>query len=93
MTSKNEPDEKAEPNAAAVVEPEETPKMADITGVRYIGRANRKILTVEDFESLNVTGIKADLAWDASNNHFVLASDFNAAARDWFAAQPDFSIE
>lgn len=93
MAKKTEPENEAEDATVDAVEPDETPRMSDITGVRYTGRANRKVLTVQDFESLNVPGVKSDLAWDDSNNKFVLASEFNAAARDWFATQPDFSIE
>lgn len=89
MTKKTEDSGQADAAESA----DAAPHMSDITGVRYTGSANRKILTVRDFESLNIPGIEKDLVWDSSNNRFVLVGDFNAAARDWFAKQQDFSIE
>jgi hypothetical protein len=71
----------------------ETVRMMDIEGVRYVGRADVKTLTVADLESVGVVNPKGDLRWSAEDNqHFVPKNQFNASTLDWFLTQPDFSV-
>lgn len=72
---------------------DEPPKMADLRGIRYIGKADRKTITVGDLVSLGIENPKGDLVWSSENSNFVLADEVNAATRDWLAKQPDFVAE
>lgn len=86
----------AEPVADAAVTAEtapEAPNMSDLTGVRYVGRANVKSISAKDLESLGIENPKGDLEFNADNKHFISASEINAATRDWFATQSDFVVE
>ena len=75
-----EPDTKvAEVEGADAVE---TPTMAELGGIRYIGMADTKTLTKQDLESLGAEEPKGDLSWDASNDKIVPTKEFNASTRD-----------
>jgi len=87
-------DSEASPDTEEDAGEVEVPKMTDIRGVRYIGPADRRILSVEALESLGIENPKGRLEFGPENNMFVPASDFNAATRDWLASQKtNFVIE
>ncbi len=60
----------------------ETPTMAELDGIRYIGMADTKTLTKQELESLGAEEPKGDLTWDASNGKVVPTKEFNASTRD-----------
>lgn len=70
----------------------ETPTMAELGGIRYIGMADTKTLTKQDLESLGAEEPKGDLSWDASNGKVVPTKEFNASTRDVLLAIPDFVV-
>ena len=60
----------------------ETPTMAELDGIRYVGMADVKTLTKQDLVSLGAEEPKGDLTWDAGNGKVVRTKEFNASTRD-----------
>jgi hypothetical protein len=81
----------ATPDAAAEVV-EDAPRMADLSGIRYVGMANVRKITAMDLEKLGVENPKGDLEWNDSNNRVVRTEEFNAATRDALLALKDFVV-
>lgn len=89
----------AEPNTDAPKEPsgektvEETPKMSELKGIRYVGMADVKTLTKDDLTAISGKEAKGDLVWSAENGKVVPTEEFNAATRDALLADPNFVAE
>lgn len=73
-------------------ETNDIPKMAEISSVKYIGTADVKELSKVDLERIGVEA-KADLVFNAGNDHRVSVSEINASTRDFLASQSDFDFE
>ncbi len=71
---------------------DDTPNMAELDGIRYVGMADSKTISQADLVSLGVEDPKGDLVWDASNGKVVPTKEFNAATRDALLALPDFVV-
>lgn len=86
-----EPDQ-SDPKGAEVstVADGEVPKMSELTGIRYVGVADKKSFTTEDLQALGVEDPKEPLEWADWNGKVVETSQFNAATRDALLALPDF---
>lgn len=82
-----------DPAPASPQEPEvdNTVHLKDTSGVRYIGTADRKILTVRDLVAVGVQEPKGDLVW--KKGQALSTDEFNAATLHYLAAQSDFRVE
>lgn len=69
------------------------PKMTELNGIRYVGYADRRYLSVEDLQSLGVDEPKESLEWAAHNGKVVQTSQFNAQTRDILLGMKDFVAE
>lgn len=86
-----EPDT-SETSAEAAEPTEDAPKMADLVGIRYVGMANTRKISMLDLEALGVENPKQDLEWNADNGKVVPTEEINAATRDALLALPDFVV-
>jgi len=71
----------------------ETILMDSLAGIRYIGIADSRSISMIDLQVSGVENPKEDLQWSSSNNFFVHASQINAATRDYLDSLPDFRAE
>lgn len=67
-----------------------TPKK-DLTGIKYVGSADVKRLSVETLATLSIEA-KQGLRWDSQNDHTVDVKDVNAATLEYLRSQPDFLV-
>ncbi len=82
----------SDPKSGAETTGEDAPKMSDLSGIRYVGIANRKTISKADLVSLGAEDPKGDLVWDAENGKVVPTKEFNASSRDVLLALPDFVV-
>ena len=82
----------SEPKASVETTAEDTPKMSDLDGIRYVGMADSKTISKADLVSLGAEDPKGDLVWDAENGKVVPTKEFNASTRDVLLALPDFVV-
>ena len=75
-----------------VVEVDTGVHLKDITGVRYLGRADVKSLAQRDLQNAGIEA-KGDLVWNSSNDWFIDKSEINADTLHYLAAQSDFRAE
>lgn len=87
-----EPDTSEPTTSAAEETAEGAPKMAELVGIRYVGQANTRRISMEDLEVLGVENPKQDLEWTSDNGKVVPTEEFNAATRDALLALPDFVV-
>lgn len=82
------------PEEASGASTDDIPKMSELTGIRYVGMADARNLSVEDLVSMGAENPKGDLSWSADlNGKLVSASEINASTRDALLADPDFVAE
>ena len=87
-----EPDTSEAASPTGETTAEGAPKMSELSGIRYVGAADSRIISMEDLESLGVENPKGDLVWNGDNSKVVPTEEFNAATRDALLALPDFVV-
>lgn len=71
---------------------EDAPRMSELAGIRYVGMADTRRISMLDLEALGVENPKQDLEWNSDNRKVVPTEQFNAATRDALLALPDFVV-
>ena len=94
----DEIDDEADDEApAAVVVPTAAPKptaptvdLSTLHGVKYVGGADRRRISVSDLKRAGDRDPRGDLLWSKANNFVVAKEEMNPATINYLLSQPGF---